>query len=220
MITNPKDYLELGFKFHGHKCPAMPLGLKIGSIAMNILGVNRSQASELFGITENGNFHYTTCFNDGLQVITGCTFGKDNLIKSNKGKFGFTLVDRKTGRAVRITPKGEILKKSLDSKFMEIRKSGVPPQDIPAKIVDPLIENIMKMLDTQLANISQIFTLDIKVPSHLYEKHICENCGELVVASYINYRNGKILCGDCSGLKANLLGEYQPTIVQMKSESK
>ena len=27
-MINPKDWLEFGQKFHGHKCPAMPMGLR------------------------------------------------------------------------------------------------------------------------------------------------------------------------------------------------
>ena len=38
-----KDYLEVGLRFHGHKCPAMPLGLRAGLAAMKALGVERSQ---------------------------------------------------------------------------------------------------------------------------------------------------------------------------------
>ncbi|HHE04784.1 MAG TPA: formylmethanofuran dehydrogenase, partial [candidate division WOR-3 bacterium] len=41
-------------KFHGHKCPAMPLGLRAASIAMNMLGVERSQDKELSVISETG----------------------------------------------------------------------------------------------------------------------------------------------------------------------
>jgi len=28
-MVNPQEWLEIGQKFHGHKCPAMPNGLKI-----------------------------------------------------------------------------------------------------------------------------------------------------------------------------------------------
>jgi formylmethanofuran dehydrogenase subunit E len=34
-MINPKDSLEFGQKFHGHKCPAMPMGLRVGAAAMN-----------------------------------------------------------------------------------------------------------------------------------------------------------------------------------------
>jgi formylmethanofuran dehydrogenase subunit E len=42
-MANPQDWLEFGQKFHGHKCPAMPLGLRVGAAAMNKLGVERAK---------------------------------------------------------------------------------------------------------------------------------------------------------------------------------
>jgi formylmethanofuran dehydrogenase subunit E len=34
-------------KFHGHKCPAMPMGIRAGLAAMNALGVKRAPDKEL-----------------------------------------------------------------------------------------------------------------------------------------------------------------------------
>ncbi len=42
------EYFDTAMKFHGHKCPAMPLGLRAGHAAMRILGVERSKDKELF----------------------------------------------------------------------------------------------------------------------------------------------------------------------------
>jgi formylmethanofuran dehydrogenase subunit E len=36
-MTNPQEWLEFGQKFHGHKCPAMPMGIRVGAAAMNKL---------------------------------------------------------------------------------------------------------------------------------------------------------------------------------------
>jgi formylmethanofuran dehydrogenase subunit E len=35
------ELLMLGLKFQGHKCPAMPMGLRAGVAAMRALGVER-----------------------------------------------------------------------------------------------------------------------------------------------------------------------------------
>ena len=37
--------LSLAIEFHGHKCPAMPLGLRAGLAAMKALGVQRAMYS-------------------------------------------------------------------------------------------------------------------------------------------------------------------------------
>ncbi|WP_339060015.1 FmdE family protein [Tepidibacillus marianensis] len=53
-MVNPKEYLEAGQKFHGHKCPAMPMGLRVGAVAMNKLGVDRAQDGQLIALVGIG----------------------------------------------------------------------------------------------------------------------------------------------------------------------
>ena len=38
-----KEYFDIALKFHGHKCPAMPMGLRAGLAAMKVLGVERAK---------------------------------------------------------------------------------------------------------------------------------------------------------------------------------
>ena len=47
-MENFQEIFETGLKFHGHKCPAMPMGLKAGLAAMKALGVERSRDKELY----------------------------------------------------------------------------------------------------------------------------------------------------------------------------
>jgi len=75
------ELLTLGLKFHGHKCPAMPMGLRAGVAAMQALGVERSQDKELHAVSETGEGHAAGCFLDGIMTATGCTFGKGNIEK-------------------------------------------------------------------------------------------------------------------------------------------
>jgi formylmethanofuran dehydrogenase subunit E len=46
-MIHADSFLELGLAFHGHKCPAMPLGLRAGAAAMNRLGVERAPDGQL-----------------------------------------------------------------------------------------------------------------------------------------------------------------------------
>lgn len=41
-----RQLLELGIAFHGHKCPALPLGIRVGLAAMKALGVERASNKE------------------------------------------------------------------------------------------------------------------------------------------------------------------------------
>ena len=69
------ELLEIGFEFCGHKCPAIPLGIRTGLAALKKLGAEDVSNKELYCIAETGPVHGLQCFVDGIQMITGCTFG-------------------------------------------------------------------------------------------------------------------------------------------------
>ncbi|NOX86933.1 MAG: tRNA CCA-pyrophosphorylase [Chlorobi bacterium] len=198
-MTNPKKWLEFGQKFHGHKCPAMPNGLRVGAAAMNKLGVERTGDSFLHAIIEIGENHCATCFADGIQVITGCTLGKGNIEKNPLGKWGLTLIDKKTNRAVRVVPKAESMIATKDTPFFKnYRMKGVPPTQVPDEVVEPLIAKVMDTPDEELLNISEVFEYKWKEPSHSFESFICDECGEMTVMQYGRIKHGKMVCMACA----------------------
>jgi formylmethanofuran dehydrogenase subunit E len=56
----------------------------------------------LTALIEIDSEHCATCYADGIQMATGCTFGKGNIRKLGYGKFVLTLVDNRSGRSVRV----------------------------------------------------------------------------------------------------------------------
>ncbi|MCD6377814.1 MAG: formylmethanofuran dehydrogenase, partial [Planctomycetes bacterium] len=60
--TLDRSLLDMGIAFHGHKCPAMPLGIRAGLAAMEALGVERASNKELYCLCEIGPAHATMCF--------------------------------------------------------------------------------------------------------------------------------------------------------------
>jgi len=193
------DLLEMAIRFHGHKCPAMPLGLRAGLAAMKKLAVGHAANKELHCLCETGFAHATMCFVDGVQVSTGCTFGKSNIEKLGYEKNAITLINVKSKKAIRVALKPEFQKKGLGSKFVQMRSQGIEPQDIDAEIVDPMIENIMNQPDEILFKISDVLDYDFKGKKGTFEWQQCENCGEVVFAHGIRIKNGKNLCIPCSG---------------------
>ncbi len=191
--------LELGFAFHGHKCPAMPLGLRAGLRAMEILGVERSKDKELYVISETGKGHAASCFLDGVMVATGCTYGKANIEKRYWDKMAFTLIDTKTNRAVRVSLKPEFFAKALQSPFVEQRKKGVPPQDIPFEILKPLLDRIVSMAYEEFLNVSDIFEYKFEKKPGCFTAVPCAICGELTFEKSLRVKEGKLVCIPCSG---------------------
>ena len=181
-MIDPKEWLSDGQKFHGHKCPAMPNGLRVGAAAMNKLGVQRSSDGQLLAILELGDHHCATCFADGVQMITGCTFGKGNIKKLHYGKWGLTLVDVKSGKAVRVTPKAEAMMANKKTKFFtDYRMKGIPASQVPAEIIDPLVEKVMNMPEQDMLIISDIFDFQIEKPKDSFDGFVCDECGEMTV---------------------------------------
>ncbi|MFB6343111.1 FmdE family protein [Saccharicrinis sp. FJH62] len=198
-MVDPKDWLEFGQKFHGHKCPAMPNGLRVGSAAMNALGVERTGDSALHAILDLGENHCATCFADGIQVITGCTFGKGNIEKTHRGKWALTLIDKKTNRAVRVTPTAEaMLANKKTSFFKDYREKGVPPTQVPDDVVEPLVVKVMNAPEDKMMKISEVFEYQWKQPVHSFNSFVCEECGEMTVMEYGRVKGDKKVCMECA----------------------
>ena len=189
----------MGIKFHGHKCPAMPLGIRAGLSAMRALGVSRAKNKELHCLVETGFAHATMCFVDGVQVATGCTFGKSNIEKLDYSKNALTLIDVKTKRAVRVSLNPEFQIKGLSSEFVKLRKEGVEPQDIKPEIIDPLIERIWNAPDEEILVVGDVFEIDFEPKKGTFEWSRCEKCGEVVFATGLRVIEGKKFCLPCSG---------------------
>lgn len=83
-------------QFHGHKCPGLAIGYRAAVLAMEKLGLSEgSQDEELVCISEND-----ACGVDAIQVITGCTAGKGNLIFHMTGKEAYSFYCRKSGKSI------------------------------------------------------------------------------------------------------------------------
>jgi len=197
-MINPKDYYEHGLALHGHKCPAMPMGLRVGAAAMNALGADRAKDGQLLALVELGEDHCATCFADGVQMITGCTFGKGNIKKLHYGKWGITLVETATGRAVRVTPKAEAMLANKQTEFFkEYREKGVPASKVPAEVVDPLVQKVMGAPDEKLLSVGEVFKYEIEHRPHSFSSLVCEGCGEMVVEGYARIVGEKRVCIPC-----------------------
>lgn len=198
-MTNPQEWLEFGQKFHGHKCPAMPMGLRVGAAAMNKLGVERAQDGQIVAFVDLGEDHCATCYADGLQVIMGTTFGKGNIKKTHKGKWAVTLVDKATSKAVRVTPKAEAMLANKQTDFFkEYREKGIPASKVPNEVVEPLIINVMNAPEEKLVNISEVFDYKLEPHKDSFDGFVCEECGEMTVMEYGRIKGEKKVCQDCA----------------------
>ncbi len=197
-MVDPRAFLEDGLSFHGHKCPAMAMGLRAGAIAMNWLGVARSEGNALLALLELGDNHASHCFGDGVQVVTGCTYGKGNIKQLGYGKFALTLVDTTTSRAVRVVPRADMQVQMRRQPFcVQYRLHGVPFADIPDEVVDPLIQEVLSGPEATLFDVQDVFDYDVAVGSEDFGSFVCSRCDELVVEKYGRVIGDARLCIPC-----------------------
>jgi formylmethanofuran dehydrogenase subunit E len=189
---------EWAFEFHGHKCPAMPMGYRAGLAAMNKLGVEKASNKELYLFCENGPAHAAACFLDGVMAATGCTYGKGIVEKLNYAKNAIVLVDLKTNRAVRVSICPEFFEKALNSEFVQLRKQNIEPKDIKPELVIPLIENVKKIDENVLFSVSEIFEKKVELPKGTFDWHNCSKCGEIVFDNQSKVIDGERVCIPCS----------------------
>mgnify|MGYP000875337746 CR=1 FL=1 len=201
MDKNDELY-KAGLLLHGHKCPAMPMGLRAGLAALAALGVPRAADGQLTALIEIDSEHCATCYADGIQMATGCTFGKGNIRKLGYGKFVLTLVEVKTGRSVRVATRNEVIKRNQESEFIQYRKQGVPASKIEAELIEPNVDFILAATDADLFAIGPV--VETKLPAgrpHDFNTFICSACGEIAVERYARVKNGQIVCMPCAEKK-------------------
>jgi len=197
MATIPDNLLELALAFHGHKCPAMPLGLRAGLAAMRTLGVQRAKDKELHVVSETGKGHAAGCFLDGVMVATGCTYGKSNIEKLYYNKMAFTLIDVAGRRAVRVSLKADFFAGMLKSPFVELRKKGIPPQDVPAEVAEPLIDRVLSLPEEVFLKIEPVKSCAFSRPPGVFEIEPCARCGEMTFVDKLVEAGRKRLCLAC-----------------------
>lgn len=193
------ELYKAGLLLHGHKCPAMPMGLRAGMAALEALGVERAKDGQLIALVEIDSDHCATCYADGIQMATGCTFGKGNIQKLGYGKFALTLIDRKSGKSVRVVTRPETIQKSKESEFIGYRKQGMPASQIDPALVDPMIEMMMSAPAEQLFIIETVGETKLPAPrAHDFNTQICTECGEVMVERYARIKDGKVVCMACA----------------------
>jgi len=87
--------------FHGHRCPVMPIGYRMGVIAIRGLEMERVKDHGAFASPEMGMGHPQTCMMDGIMSATGCTYGKLAMERLDCGTVAMVLYATDKG-AVRI----------------------------------------------------------------------------------------------------------------------
>ncbi len=189
---------EWAFEFHGHKCPFMPIGYRMGHLALKKLGVEREKDHGFFVFPELGEGHPQTCMMDGIQAATGATYGKLLMAKTFYGKLAATFYHPQKG-GVRFSLKPDAVDAMGKFEFIAIRKKGIEPSQIPAPVSQEIIRWVYEQTDDTLFAVELKPDFQFKPPKGSFNKTKCGTCGEYVFDRYLRMKDGKPVCIPCSG---------------------
>ena len=182
-------------EFHGHSCPGTAIGYRAGEIAIKCLLSSRATDEELVAVVENDS-----CNVDAIQVVTGCTFGKGNLIFKDYGKQVYTFINRNNGDALRLSLNKSV--DEMDPEFAKIREkafSGSASKQDELEYEKHKEILTKKILDLPAPELFKIETVNIEIPekARIFQSVKCAKCGELVAEYRARVENGNFVCIPC-----------------------
>ena len=160
--------------FHGHSCPGLAIGYRMAKAGLSFLTGSRSADEEIVAIVEND-----ACGVDALQCLSGCTFGKGNLIFKDYGKHVYTLYNRKSKRGVRI-----------------VFNARNVPENV-AKERDQFINWLLSAPEEEVVSLKEV-QIDEPEPARIMKSVECAFCGESVMETRTKEINGKRACIPCA----------------------
>lgn len=182
--------------FHGHSCPGLALGYRIALAAMKELDMeNISLDEEVVAIIENNS-----CAADAVQVITGCTFGKGNLIFRDYGKHVCTFIKRPSGDSVRVSAEmPEADETEEEQKIWRRYAEGDRAGDVLKTVHDRKSKKITAILEADESKLLKITRFRMTPPpeAEIYAGIRCGMCGEKVAEPRLRIKNGKMVCMPC-----------------------
>ncbi|MFX1451378.1 MAG: FmdE family protein [Promethearchaeota archaeon] len=194
---NENEMLEFARYFHDGVISApYALGIKLTLAALDKLGIKNPRIKDLFVISETRH-----CFMDGIQVVSKATYGCGDLIIKNYGKLALTMLDKKTGNAVRVTVTPNFQKKMTDisNKIRELFKLNDRKKIL--EITENFGEEIMDMKMQDICIVKNVRITDNSLIENASIKHkefLCENCGESILDYAVKVIAGKSLCPICA----------------------
>jgi formylmethanofuran dehydrogenase subunit E len=152
--------------FHGHWCPGLAIGIRAAEWALKEMG--KSPDEEIVAVVETD-----MCGIDAIQYLTGCTFGKGNLIHKDTGPLmrklhhkmqaeGLSEEEEKTWKDARAT----VSRRIMESDMAQVFEFKSPESPVPKK-------------------------------ARILASLTCESCGEPVMETRTRRFNDQVLCIPC-----------------------
>lgn len=170
---------------HGHLCPRQVLGVRMGLLAGQLLGIQVPQSGKrLWAVVETDG-----CFVDGIEVATHCRIGRRTLRIEDYGKVAATFIDSSSAAAIRLHP-------SPQARRLAAEYAPSAPDRWQAYL------HGYRSMPDHLLFMSQAVSLSQPIESLLSTpeaRAICDACGEEIINQREVFVAGKPYCRPCAG---------------------
>lgn len=196
-------------ELHGHFCPYLSYGVRAAYVALRQLGIESNTGMEkVVAIVETNS-----CFSDGVQMVTGCTFGNNALIYEDVGKTAVTVAKRDE-TAIRVALKQGV-SDSFAARYPEahelfqrivVRREEVAEED-SARMMRLWAETSFGELALPDEELFNVESKTIRPPAYapIFASVTCSVCGESVMETRARLREGKPACMQCAGTEHYVL---------------
>ena len=181
-------------EFHGHMCPGLAIGYRVAQLALKELGP-RAADEELVAVVENDS-----CAVDAVQMMTGCTFGKGNLIFRDYGKQVYTFIKRPSGDALRVSvewvaPEETEEEKEAWARYMKGDRTG-DTLSVVHKRKSRKIEAVLNAGEEELFKVTRE-KVELPPEARIFPSVKCGLCGERVMEPRTRLKGGHTVCIPC-----------------------
>lgn len=185
-------------RYHGHLCPELAVGYRVGLTAQKELGLTRDTVSNFFILAEN-----MTSAIDALQYMTGCTIGNQRFYAYDLGKHVYYF-----GRFHDGPEPGEAMRVALVNPLINLGGAHYTEKRIMAgQAASAEVEEYQHAIDKSVSEILNIHEENLFVRSKVslrspqvnyssdYDK--CSCCGEVVAVKNAMPGEKGLLCQIC-----------------------
>ena len=188
------EMIEKTTEFHGHWCPGLSIGIRAAEWALGEMGKARDE--DIVAVVETD-----MCGVDAIQFLTGCTFGKGNLIHCDYGKNAFTFYRRGDGKSARLAARPDIYgeaQQTLGRLHTKMQKEGLSAEE------EKTWQEIRTVISKRIMDADLSVLFDVKEPSgpppkkaRILSSLICDRCGEPVMETRTRRFQEQMLCIPC-----------------------
>ncbi|MBA4394915.1 MAG: formylmethanofuran dehydrogenase [Desulfobacca sp.] len=190
---NP-EIIDQTVAFHGHWCPGLAIGIRVAQWVLEEMG--KASDEEIVAVVETD-----MCGVDAIQFLTGCTFGKGNLIHQDFGKNAFSFYRRRDNKSARLVARPDIYGEDglkLREFFRKMQEGSLSEAE------EKTCQEIRERISRRIMGVDFNTLFEIKPPpdpvprkARILNSLICASCNEPVMETRTRRFQEQNLCIPC-----------------------